>query len=124
MAFAIGGLFAGLAGAAYAHNLYIVLSVTTFSFFSSIYIFVYLMVGGINSFYGPMIGTALILLIQMFARSLKEYVPFIPAGILLIFLFLMPQGLVDLPQRLKHLFNKLRNKSGMPLEREGDESAS
>jgi branched-chain amino acid transport system permease protein len=108
MSFAIGGLFAGLAGAAYAHNIYIVLSVTTFSFFNSIFIFVYMMVGGVKSFYGPIIGTAVILLIQIYARSLKEYVPFIPAAILLIVLYLMPQGLVSLPTQILRLYRAMR----------------
>jgi branched-chain amino acid transport system permease protein len=108
MSFAIGGLFAGLAGAAYAHNIYIVLSVTTFSFFNSIFIFVYMMVGGVKSFYGPIIGTAVILVIQIYARSLKEYVPFIPAAILLIVLYLMPQGLVSLPTQILRLYRAMR----------------
>jgi branched-chain amino acid transport system permease protein len=124
LSFAIGGFFAGLAGAVYAHNIYIVLSVTTFSFFNSIFIFVYMMVGGIGSFYGPIIGTAVILLIQAFARNLKEYVPFIPAGILLIVLFLMPNGLVSLPERLKYLFRKIRKTGEIPAENEADDHAA
>jgi branched-chain amino acid transport system permease protein len=118
--FAIGGLFAGLAGATYAHNVYIVLSVTTFSFFNSIFIFVYMMVGGLNSFYGPIIGTAVILLIQAFARSFKEYVPFIPAAILLLVLFLVPEGLVSLPAQIRRLFNK---NTAAPVDK-GVDSAS
>jgi branched-chain amino acid transport system permease protein len=106
--FGIGGLFAGLAGAVYTHTVSTVLSITNFGFFSSIYIFIYMMVGGVNSFWGPAIGTAAILLVQTFARSLKEYVPFIPAGVLLIVLFLMPRGLVSFPERIWHLYNKLR----------------
>jgi branched-chain amino acid transport system permease protein len=124
LSFAIGGLFAGLVGAAYAHNIYIVLSVTTFSFFSSIFIFVYLMVGGINSFYGPILGTAVILLLQVFARSLKEYVPFIPAAILLIVLFLMPQGLVSMPAQLKRLFRKIHKNTEISPENEVNGHAS
>jgi branched-chain amino acid transport system permease protein len=115
MCFAVGGLFAGLAGATYSHNIYNVLSVTTFNFFNSIYIFVYMMVGGINSFYGPIIGTATILLIQAFGRNLKSYLPFIPAAILLFVLFLMPDGLVSLPQRIKYWIGKLR-KTGEAAE--------
>jgi branched-chain amino acid transport system permease protein len=105
--FAIGGLFAGLIGAAYAHY-YVVLSVTTFGFFTSIYIFIYMMVGGAGSFYGPIIGTAVLLLIQAYARNLQSYVPFILAGVLLIVLYLMPQGLAGLPDQIRYWITRLR----------------
>jgi branched-chain amino acid transport system permease protein len=114
--FGIGGLFAGLAGAVYTHTVATVLSITNFGFFTSIYIFVYMMVGGVNSFWGPAVGTAAILLVQTFARSLKEYVPFIPAGVLLIVLYLMPQGLVSFPEKIRLLFNKLRTNSRIAVE--------
>jgi branched-chain amino acid transport system permease protein len=115
MSFAIGGLFAGLAGAAYAHY-YVVLSVTTFSFFTSIYMFIYMMVGGVNSFYGPIVGTAVLLLVQTFARSLTKYVPFVFAGVLLLVLYLMPQGLAGLPAQIKSWAQKIRK--GNRLEKE------
>ena len=110
MCFALGGLFAGLTGAAYAHY-YVVLSVTTFSFFTSIYLFIYMMVGGVNSFYGPIVGTAVLLLVQTFARGLKAYVPFIFAAVLLLVLYLMPQGLAGLPAQLKSLVQRRGNPS-------------
>jgi branched-chain amino acid transport system permease protein len=110
MCFALGGLFAGLMGALYAHY-YVVLSSTTFGFFTSIYMFIYMMVGGINSFYGPIVGTAVLLLAQAFARSLKEYVPFIFAAVLLLVLYLMPQGLVGLPVQLKNWAQRLRKEN-------------
>jgi branched-chain amino acid transport system permease protein len=115
--FAIGGLFAGLAGAAYAHY-YVVLSVTTFGFFTSIYMFIYMMVGGVNSFYGPIVGTAVLLLAQTFARSLKEYVPFIFAGVLLLVLYLMPQGLAGLPAQIITWAQRLRKEGKDRLEKE------
>jgi branched-chain amino acid transport system permease protein len=107
MCFAIGGLFAGLTGATYAHY-YVVLSSTTFNFFLSIYMFIYMMVGGLNSFYGPIVGTTVLLLVQSFARSLTEYVPFIFAAVLLIILYLMPQGLAGLPEQIKGWAQRLR----------------
>lgn len=110
--FAIGGLFAGLVGAAYAHY-YMILSVTTFGFFTSIYIFIYLMVGGVNSFYGPIIGTAFLLLVQAFARNLREYVPFIFAGVLLVVLYVMPQGLAGLPGQIRLWMGKIRKENSI-----------
>jgi branched-chain amino acid transport system permease protein len=57
----------------------------------------YVLIGGINSFAGPIIGTAILVLIPEFFRGLKIYSPYISAGILLIVVYFMPQGLVGLP---------------------------
>ena len=103
--FALGGLFAGLTGAAYAHY-YVVLSVTTFGFFTSIYLFIYMMVGGLKSFYGPIVGTAILIIIPTIFRNLNEYVPFIYAAIMLIVIFTMPQGLAGLPEQFRSWIRK------------------
>jgi branched-chain amino acid transport system permease protein len=87
----------GLVGAAYAHyNL--VLSPTSFDLSATLWIVMYVLIGGINSFAGPIIGTAILVLIPEFFRGLKIYSPYISAGILLIVVYLMPQGLAGLPQ--------------------------
>ena len=70
--------------------------------------FIYMMVGGINSFNGPIIGTAILIIIPAIFRNLKDYVPFIYAAILLIMLFAAPQGLVSLPGKFKLWINKLK----------------
>jgi branched-chain amino acid transport system permease protein len=98
--------FAAIAGVAYAHY-YALLTQETFSFNTSINVFVYMTVGGSGLFAGPIIGTAVLLIIPELFRSLREYVPFIFAGILLIVLFLMPQGLAGLPRQLIVWFNQL-----------------
>jgi branched-chain amino acid transport system permease protein len=92
---------AGVAGVAYAHY-YSLLTTETFSFNTSINVFVYMTVGGPRYFAGPIIGTAALILIPEQFRSLREYVPFIFAGILLVVLFLMPQGLAGLPGQIRH----------------------
>jgi branched-chain amino acid transport system permease protein len=94
---------AGIAGVAYAHY-YSLLTQETFSFNTSINVFVYMTVGGPRYFAGPILGTAALILIPEQLRSLREYVPFIFAGILLIVLFLMPQGLAGLPDQLRQRF--------------------
>ncbi len=95
----IGCLFAGVAGAVYAHY-FLVITEETFSFNTSINLFVYMMVGGMQQFAGPIVGTAVLLIIPEIARDLKEYVPFVFAAILLIVLFAMPEGLAGLPDQI------------------------
>jgi len=58
----------------------------------------YVLIGGINSFAGPIVGTAILVLIPEFFRDLKTYSPFISAIILLLVVYLLPQGLVSLPR--------------------------
>ncbi len=111
--------FAGVAGVAYAHY-YSLLTQETFSFNTSINVFVYMTVGGVNYFGGPIVGTAVLLVIPELLRHLKEYVPFVFAGILLIMLFLMPQGLAGLPDQFKRRFGRspeaplTRSEKGVP----------
>jgi branched-chain amino acid transport system permease protein len=97
LAVGVGCFFVGLVGAAYAHyNL--VLSPTSFDLSATLWLVMYVLIGGINSFAGPIIGTAILVLIPEFFRSLKNYSPYIYAVILIIVVYLMPQGLVSLPQ--------------------------
>lgn len=95
----IGGLFAGVASGFYAHY-YLILSQDTFSLFTSIYLFIYMMMGGVDAFIGSIVGTAVLILIPEVFRGLREYVPFLFAGILLLVLFFMPRGLAGLPQQM------------------------
>jgi branched-chain amino acid transport system permease protein len=100
LAVGVGSFFVGLAGAAYAHyNL--VLSPSSFDLSATLWLCMYVLVGGINSFAGPIIGTAILVLIPEYFRGLKMYSPYISAGILLIVVYLMPGGLASLPQFVK-----------------------
>jgi branched-chain amino acid transport system permease protein len=107
LAVGVGCFFAGLAGAAYAHY-NVVLSYYTFNFMATLWIVMYALIGGIGSFAGPIIGTAILVLIPEFFRDLKIYSPYISAGILIIVVYLMPQGLVSLPRLIRSWYTKRR----------------
>jgi ABC-type branched-subunit amino acid transport system permease subunit len=114
----VSACLAGIAGVAYAHY-YALLTTETFSFNQSITVFVYMTVGGAGLFAGPIAGTAVLLIIPELLRHLKEYVPFVYAGILLIVLFLMPQGLAGLPGQFKRWFARnAKTKIALPDEEE------
>jgi branched-chain amino acid transport system permease protein len=68
----------------------------------------YVLIGGTDSFAGPIIGTFVLFLIPEFFRGLKIYSPYISAVILLIVVYLMPQGLVGLPQLLRSWYTARR----------------
>ena len=107
LALAVGCFFAGIAGAAFAHyNL--TLAPNVFDLSATLWLFMYVLIGGIGSFAGPIIGTAFLIIVPELLRGLKEYVPFLFAAILFIVVFLMPQGLVSLPHITRSWFSKLR----------------
>ena len=106
LAVGVGCFFASLVGACYAHyNL--VLSSSSFDFMATLWLVMYVLIGGIDSFVGPIIGTFILILIPEFFRDLKMYSPFISAVILGIVVYLMPQGLVGLPQMVTSWFKEL-----------------
>ncbi len=108
-AVAVGCFFVGLAGAAYApYNM--VLSPTSFSFMTTLWIAVYVIVGGIGSFAGPIIGTIIIMLIPELSRGLKLYSPYVSVAILALIIYLMPQGLVSLPKLVRAWYSGRRKR--------------
>jgi branched-chain amino acid transport system permease protein len=95
----VGCFFAGLAGASYAHyNL--VISSSSFSFLATLWLVMYVLIGGIESFAGPIVGTIILFLVPEIVRDLKYYSPYVSAGLLIIVVYLVPKGLVSLPQLL------------------------
>lgn len=104
-ALAVGCFFAGLAGALYAHyNLTI--GTASFNFGATMMFLMYAVVGGMFSFAGPIIGTALLVIVPEMVRELRQYVPYISAIILIVVVYAMPRGLVGLPQIIRKLFTR------------------
>lgn len=97
LASAIGCLFSGLAGATYAHYNGVI-GITSFNLMSTILLLIYVIVGGADSFFGPVIGVILLMTVPELLRGLREYVPYISATILLIVVYLMPKGVAGLIQ--------------------------
>jgi branched-chain amino acid transport system permease protein len=119
LAFTAGGFFAGLIGAFYASYIS-TLDPTAFSFLFTIYILIYMIVGGQGSFLGPIIGAAFLTLVPEVARPLKSYMPLLFAAILMVVIFFMPEGLVGLPRRLGGLVGRRpANGGGMDAGRRG-----
>jgi len=95
MIFCIGSFFTGLAGSFYAHYM-TVLNPDSFGVFTSLYILIYVAVGG-KAFAGPIIGAIVLTLIPEIFSALKEYQPLVFVFILFTVVFLMPEGLIQLP---------------------------
>jgi branched-chain amino acid transport system permease protein len=102
LAFATGCFFAGLAGGFYSHYTSVI-SPRTFGLSSSIYAMVYMVAGGMERFSGPILGAIILTLLPEVFRGLKEFEPFIFAGVLMLIIYFLPEGLVGLPKRLERL---------------------
>ena len=100
LAVGVGCFFAGLAGSCYAHyNL--VISSSSFNFLATLWLVMYVLVGGIESFAGPIVGTFILFLVPEMARDLEYYSPYVSAAVLIVVVYLLPKGLVSLPQVLR-----------------------
>jgi branched-chain amino acid transport system permease protein len=107
LALAVGCFVGGLAGAGYAHyNL--VLSQSSFGLLASVNLLVYMLVGGVGSFAGPIIGAAVMVLIPELFRGLKAFTPYVFAGVLLLVIFVMPNGFVGLSEQVKSWLKRRR----------------
>jgi branched-chain amino acid transport system permease protein len=95
LALGVGCFFVGIAGAAYGHY-NSTLSYTSFDMLATMWLFIYVLIGGIDSFFGPILGTALLFIVPELFRVMKGFVPYISAGILLIVAYARPEGLVSL----------------------------
>ncbi len=76
----------------------------------SIYLLVYLLVGGTRSFAGPIVGAIVLVLIPYMMGGLKGFAPFFLAGALIVVTFLIPQGIASLPDRTKSWIRKLHER--------------
>jgi len=100
LAIAVGCFFAGIAGAGYAHY-NMVLTSSSFGFLSSINLLIYVLVGGTGSFAGPIIGAAVLIIVPEIFRWLKAFTPFVFGGIMLVVVFLMPQGIAGVFEQFR-----------------------
>jgi len=98
-AFAIGCFFAGIAGALFAHFMHLLAADASgkFGMFTSIYILIYMVVGGEKKFAGPIIGAVSLTLLPEVFRPMQEYRPIIFGALVIFMIFFMPQGIVDIP---------------------------
>jgi branched-chain amino acid transport system permease protein len=105
MALATGCFFAGIAGGFYAHYL-TAIDPSSFNLFYMFYVLAYMVVGGKQKFIGPIIGAVILTLIPELLAMLKQYEPFIFAGVLGLTAIFLPEGLVGLRRVIRSVFRR------------------
>lgn len=93
-AFGLGAFMAGLGGALYAHYA-LYLDSSTFGFLLAIEIFVFVVFGGTEVFWGAVVGAALLTIIPEAVRFLKDFRMMFFGTIIVILMIVRPQGLID-----------------------------
>jgi branched-chain amino acid transport system permease protein len=106
LAFSIGCFFAGLTGGFYSQYVSTI-NPGTFGFLFTVYIIIYMVVGGSKSFFGPIVGAFVLGIIPEITRPLETYQPYFFAGMLMLTIFFVPEGLVGVPRRIKMVVSRL-----------------
>ncbi len=123
LAVGTGCFFAGMMGACQAHYL-TTLSYNSYSMNLTLWIIMYMMIGGQGSILGPMLGAIIITIVSNIANLLtglsgssssesfvafsrwlgvnSAYTPFITAAVLLMVAYLLPGGLYSIPQAIRN----------------------
>jgi branched-chain amino acid transport system permease protein len=92
-AFTIGGAFAGLSGALYAHNFSFV-EAQYFNSFLSIYVLLFVLIGGVQTAWGPLIGTLFFTLLPELMRMGGSWRYVVFGAAIVIMMTIRPQGIV------------------------------
>jgi branched-chain amino acid transport system permease protein len=93
LAFTIGAMFAGLAGGIYANYMYLI-QPGTFNFLKSFDILVMVVLGGLGSITGSVLGAILMTFIGAFLSDFPEWRLVITAVLLVVVMIFRPSGLM------------------------------
>ena len=92
--FTVGAVVAGLAGALWAHYVQFI-EPEEFGFARSVMPFTFVVVGGLQTFWGSLVGAAVLTLLPEWLRFLKEWRLALYGVAMLAVMIVRPQGLVD-----------------------------
>jgi branched-chain amino acid transport system permease protein len=103
LSFAIGAVYAGVAGALFA-SLVQFIEPAPFAVGASIMMYLMVVVGGPGYFFGPLLGAAVGVLLPEWMRDVPGvsnwYLPLFGAAVVLLMVWL-PEGLLSIPDRLR-----------------------
>ena len=100
LSFAIGAVYAGVAGALFA-SLVQFLEPAPFTVSSSIMMYLMVVVGGPGYFWGPVVGAAVGVLLPEWLRFAQAWYLFVFGTAVVLLMIWLPDGLLSIPDRLK-----------------------
>ena len=107
--FCVAGFFAGIAGSLLAYQIGSI-DPHNFEMVEMVYLIIWVVVGGVKTFWGPLIGVLSMSFIFELTRPLQEWRPLLFGVILILFLVFLPGGLETLHTKLKSVFSGLSRK--------------
>jgi branched-chain amino acid transport system permease protein len=93
VAFAMGAAIAGVAGALYGHYM-LFIAPDHFGILISIFVVLYVILGGTNNMWGPVLGAALMTLLPELVRALAEWRTAFFSLVIILLLLVRPEGLL------------------------------
>ncbi|ADU49631.1 branched-chain amino acid ABC transporter permease [Intrasporangium calvum] len=107
IAFTISAFMAGLAGTVYATYL-AYLSPNDASLWTSFFILMYVVLGGMGTTWGPILGSFFVVMVPEWLRLFDEYRVLLIGLLLIVTITFLPGGLMQGLSRLRHLLNRQR----------------
>jgi branched-chain amino acid transport system permease protein len=100
LAFIVASLFVGIAGALKIHYLGNV-TPHQFGVGTMVFVLIWVIVGGYNTFFGPILGAVVLSVLDESLRNLAEYRPAIYGVMLIAAISFMPKGLENVPPGIR-----------------------
>jgi branched-chain amino acid transport system permease protein len=100
LSFAIGAVYAGVAGALFA-PLVEFIDPAPFSVATSIMMYLMVVVGGAGYFFGPLLGSAVGVLLPEWLRFAQAWYLFVFGVAVVLLMLWLPDGLLSIPDRLR-----------------------
>lgn len=98
LAFTLGALWAGVAGVFFAGR-YAFISPESFTFLETVLVLSMVVLGGMGSIPGVIIGAALLIILPEVFRSFQDYRMLAFGGAMVVMMIFRPQGLIGNPRR-------------------------
>ena len=105
LAFVVGSFLGGIAGALFVYYIGFV-SPGVFAFYQTVIMLVMLIMGGMGTLWGPILGAVIFTLLPEYLRAAESYRMLIFGLIIMIAIFYVPQGLSSVIQNLYERFTK------------------
>ena len=100
LSFAIGAVYAGVAGALFA-SLVQFIEPAPFTVAASIMMYLMVVVGGPGYFFGPLLGSAVGVLLPEWLRFAQAWYLFVFGSAVIVLMLWLPDGLLSIPDRIK-----------------------
>ena len=117
LAFVIGTACAGIAGSLYAHYLAYI-NPDSFAFPTSVSFLTMVVIGGLGSLPGGIVGAIVVTLLPEYLRGLAEYRLLVYGGLIILFMMFLPGGVIEvaglLASRLRLVPRRAKLRSAAP----------